>query len=332
VTLRRGNYGDRTALNDVRLCFRWLDIHDVGQGQSVPQAMQELNAGRELLVRYLVPADKLVVHESVSLGPYRIHRPVIPCEYSIDKHPWTDELLDVPGADIDPSWNPFEAPEGSLARLLGYPLIEGSIQVDSRLLFPVGAGTAEWEPLALQVTEHADRALHVLRYLFCHYRTPHYTPHHAGVLADPEFRIAYLMPDSRDIDPHLIAPKPTVFEAVNVWLGLELDTATSPLDERLGEIASGIVTNEVEERLRGALRARGQSFLLVNDEIRFVSMVFAADAVSFVGRKMGEDQRKHVAATAPRNDPELYAGFLNVMRTLYPIRSDIVHKGRLSVS
>jgi hypothetical protein len=177
VTLRRGNYGDRTALNDVRLCFRWLDIHDVGQGQSVPQAMQELNAGRELLVRYLVPADKLVVHESVSLGPYRIHRPVIRCEYSIDKHPWTDELLDVPGADIDPSWNPFEAPEGSLARLLGYPLIEGSIQVDSRLLFPVGAGTAEWEPLALQVTEHADRALHVLRYLFCHYRTPHYTPH-----------------------------------------------------------------------------------------------------------------------------------------------------------
>ena len=327
ITLRHEEYDDTNCLEDVRSCFPWLSIDEVGQGQSVSQAMQRLNADRRLLIRYLVPAAKLLIYENIELGPYKIHRPVVPHENPTWKHPWADEFLDVPGADIDPGWNPVKAPENSLARLLGYPLIEGTIQVDARLLFPVGAGTAEWEPLALHVTEHADRALDVLRHRFCDYRAPHSTPHHAGVLSDPEFRIAYLMPDAADIKPHLIAAKPKVFEAVNVWLGLELDTSISPMDERLAEIASGIVANEIEERIRGALRARGQSFLLVSDEMRFVSMVFSTDAVSFVGKKRGDEHRRHVAAAASGNKRNLYVEFLDMMKTLYPLRNDIIHKG-----
>ncbi len=327
VTFSHERYDRDTAVNDISLCFSWLEINEEDHEQSVAKALQQLNENEKITIRYLVPADKLLIYESISLGPYTIHRPVVPLEHSTDKHPWVGELLDVPSADVDPYWEPSEAPKNSLARLLGYPLIEGSIQVEAHLLFPVGSGTAEWEPLALQVTEHADRALDVLRHRFCNYETPHFTPHHAGLIGNAEFRIAYLMPDRKDIKPHLIHAKPQVFEAVNVWLGLELDNHISQDDQRLSEIASGIVTNEIEERLRGSLRAKGQSFLLVSDEMRFVSMIFSADSVSFVGEKKGDDHRRHVAATAAGDNRELYFQFLDDMRAIYPFRNKIVHKG-----
>lgn len=325
ITFHHENYEVGTAVDDVSKCFSWLTLIEIPFGGSVTKALQMLNEGEMITIRYLVPAEKVLIDQCFSLGPYKFHKPVVPDDYPALEHPWVDELLDVPGADVNVSWNPGSAPHGSLARLLGFTLIEGSIKVSGNLLYPSNLQPIEWEKLALYVTEHADRALDILRHRYCDYERLHFTPHHAGVIEDSSFRLAYLMPTRSDIKPHMIAAKPQVFEALNVWLGLQVDPNFSSYDERLGNIVSGNVDNELEGRLRASMRAKGQTFLLVSDEMRFVSLIFAADSISCVGEKRGLAHRKHLAAAA--NTKNLYLELLDDIRLLYPIRNKIVHDG-----
>ncbi|MFZ6723606.1 hypothetical protein [Undibacterium sp. Ji49W] len=326
LTINNKTYDPKIALNDLKLCFEWLEID--GPSGNAQEAVQQLHAGRMVRVRYLVPVDKLLQWpDIVELGPYNIHRPVIPRERPVNSHPWGRSLSDIEGIDMDTDWNPFTAPAGSLAQLLAYPLIEGVTEVDASLFFPVGAGTCEYEPLVLQITEHADRVLDVLRHIYCHYRTPHYTPNHAGVIAGKEFRTAFLMPETQNLKWRKVTAKGQVFEANNVWLGLELDNSPSSSNDQLAEIASGIVANEVEGHIRSALRMRGQSFFLLNDEMRFLSLVFTIDACTFVGKKNGPQHRQHIAAFASGGNKFRFDEYLNSFDQLYKIRNKIVHSG-----
>lgn len=213
ITFSHESYDEDTAAKDIQSCCQWLEIEL--PGENFQESLKQLHVGRKVRVRYLVPVDKLLQWQDlIELGPYKIHRPVIPGERTVHNHPWGMDLLDIAGAEIDDEWDPATAPQGSLARLLDFPLVEGETQVDASLFFPVGAGTTEHEPLVLQITDHADRAIDVLRHNYCHYKIPHYTPNQAGVLAHWEFRVAYLMPDAPDLDNGLVIAKGQVFEGM----------------------------------------------------------------------------------------------------------------------
>lgn len=326
VSIRHESYDEEQAAEDIFAAFPWLSLDDNDASRSVAERLNRLHARRSVAVKYLVPAETLQVDHTLKLGPYVIHQPIVPHEHTVDAHPWAMHLLDVPGADVDPGWDPLSAPAGSLASYLRFPLIEGRTEVEASLLFPVGTGVIQQEPLALQVTEHADRVLDVLRYRYCNHKRPHLVPQHAGVLTS-SFRAAYLMPEVPDIEPGLVTAKAQVFEALNTWLGLEVDADVSVDDIYLATIASGDCANEIEQRLRAGLRARGQAFLLVNPEMRFVSLVFAIDAIAAVGRKTGDDQRNHVAAVSSNGKRDIFDRILARIKTLYSVRNAIVHRG-----
>lgn len=112
----------------------------------------------------------------------------------------------------------------------------------------------------------------------------------------------------------------------NVWLGLELENVPRS-DDHLAKIASGSIRNEVEGRIRSALRMRGQSFFLLNDEMKFLSLVFATDACAFVGDKKGQEHRKHIAAFASFGRKEKFEKLIDTFNQLYDVRNKIVHRG-----
>lgn len=326
LTVRHASYDSTQAYADISAAFPWLALESIEDTSKIPELLNELHGGRRLSVRYLVPVDKLLLHETIDMGPYVIHRPVVPHEHTVMDHPYGMDLLDVPGADIDPGWDPATAGETSLARYLGFPLIEGRAEVDASLFFPTGSGVRQDEALAKHLTEHADRALDVLRHRFCNQDHLEQVPQHAGVLSTG-FREAYLFPDAPDLEPRRLEAKPEPFEAVNVWLGLEVSAPMDSGDVRLAEIASGTCRNAMEQRLRAALRARGQSFFIVNPEMRFASLVFANDAIAVVGEKTGDDHRRHVAAVASRGDRSQFDKILVEIDKLYGFRNAIVHRG-----
>jgi hypothetical protein len=326
VSIRHQSYDDEEAFEDIAAAFPWLSFDESDASKPAAERLNRLNSQRSVAITYLVPAETLLIDQTLTLGPYVIHRPIVPHEHTVAAHPWAMEFLDVPGADVDPVWDPRSAPHDSLARYLGFPLIEGHTEVNGALLFPVGAGVVQQEPLALQITEHADRVLDVLRYRYCNQDRPQLVPQHAGVLTS-SFRAAYLIPQVSDIEPGLVVAKSQAFEALNVWLGLEADAGVSADDIRLATIASGECASEVEQRIRAGLRSRGQSFLLVNPEMRFVSLVFAVDAIAAVGHKKGNDQRRHVAAVGSNGKKSLFAAFLASIQKLYRVRNRIVHEG-----
>ncbi|RXZ36092.1 hypothetical protein D9O50_05915 [Oxalobacteraceae bacterium CAVE-383] len=136
------------------------------------------------------------------------------------------------------------------------------------------------------------------------------------------------MPDAADIPERLVVAKGQVFEANNVWLGLEIDSHPGCEASQMATIAAGIVANVVEERARAALRMRGQSFFLLNDEMKFLSLVFSADACALVEKKTGLAQRLHVAAFASFGRKENFEEHLQVFKKLYKFRNGIVHQGK----
>ncbi len=326
ISIRHDSYDEQRATEEITEAFQWLDFFAAEDSMSTSETLRVLNAGRKVKVRYLVPIDKLLIYDIMVLGPYTIYPQVTPYEFTIDSHPWAMRLLDVPGADVDPDWTPRDAPESSLAHLLAFPLIEGELEVDSSLLFLIDSGFSEREILALQITEHADRVIDVLRFRYCNHDRPQMVPQHAGVTSDG-FREAYIMPIASDIDPLLVVAKPQTFEAINVWLGLEANNGVDDNDIRLATIASGACSTENDRRIRSGLRSKGQSFLLVNAEIRFVSLVLAIDVVAAVGRKQAEAHRKHVAAVSSYRERQKFPDTLASISRLYKIRNRIVHEG-----
>ncbi len=323
VAFSHANYDRSVALGDVTLLFPWVEIQEAD-----PSAMGEAFAGALVTVRFLTPVLKLQIDRSFTLGPYRFNAPVDGVDNTVDRHEWKDELLDEPGADVNPSWRPnLEASDdrGRLARLLGRPLIDASTQVDASLL--VGRGVAEQDILVRTLTEHADRGLDLLRWSYCHHRRPEYTPDPAGLTADG-FSEVYLLP-SPGIRGGLLSAITSPIATSNRWLGLEIEGKAygNRTIEELARIAAGVVANPVEARLRAALRIRNQAFFIVSAEMRFLSLILAIDSVAWVGRLKGNAQREYVARLATLDRPAGRAKLQTDFDELYGVRNKIVHEG-----
>lgn len=199
ITLSSYAYDPAQALNHIAFALPWISFDRDDAKATLSERLNRLNKNRTISVRYFVPANTLRIDSTIALGPYTIHRPIIPYENTIDDNPWAMDLCDIPGIDVDPSWNPANADQTTLASTLQWPMIEARTEINASLLYPYGDGRPQLEPLALYVTEHADRVLDVLRFEYCSQDMLEQVPQHAGIDMRYGCRTAYIMPEVDDI-------------------------------------------------------------------------------------------------------------------------------------
>lgn len=327
VTFKR--YGESShdaaaCLADFEAAFAFLEIEELDAAEGQASALARLAAGRTIMCTYLVPVEALRLERPFLLGDTHFHAPVEGEGVRLADHAW-QSLCDVLGADVDPSWVPSSRASGT-TELLGYPLIERSVEVPLSVFYEAQASFDRQSPLLRLVMEDADHALDPIRYDLCHYRRLEYLPAKPGWIG--ETAIAYVMPEGRAVKPRLLQGKPYVLRVSNNWLGLEVDPSgfswAEPLASMVVDDKSG---DEVALALKAALRAFNRAFYLVELEASFLHLVYAIDALCEPDKLRGDRHRLWISAFGAGGNAGRFATLLGDFDRHYGVRNHIVHEG-----
>lgn len=327
VTFKR--YGESShdaaaCLADFEAAFAFLKIEELNTAESQASALARLAGERTIMCTYLVPVEALRLERPFLLGDTRFHAPVDGEEVQLADHAW-QSLCDVPGADVDPSWVPGAGAPGT-TELLGYPLIERSVELPLSVFHEAQASFDRQSPLLRLVMEDADHALDPIRYDLCHYRQLEYLPAKPGWIG--ETAIAYVMPKDRVAEPRLLQGKPYVLRVSNNWLGLEVDPSSFSWAEPLASaVVDGKSGDEVALALKAALRALNRAFYLVELEASFLHLVYAIDALCEPDKLRGDRHRLWISAFGAAGNPGRFATLLRDFDQNYGVRNRIVHEG-----
>jgi hypothetical protein len=316
-------YDPDRALADFRETFPFLAISLLDKEEGLAATLARLAADRTVTCRYLMPVEALRLDTLIELGETRFHPPVDGDEHRLADHAW-QQLCDVAGADVDPSWAPGARASGT-TELLAHPLVERTIEVPLSLIYEAQLSYDAQTPLLRLLLEDADHALDPIRFESCHYRKLHYLPAKPGWLNDTA--IVYIMPQSRALPDRLLQGKPYVLRVSNNWLGLQVDEALAGPNP-LANIVDSTDTDEITLALKAALRAWNRSFYLVELEASFLHLVYAIDALCAPGDLKGDRQRLWISAFASSGDAAAFATLLDAFDRHYKLRNQIVHKGQ----
>jgi hypothetical protein len=283
----------------------------------------------------IVPVSKLKLpDEAFSIGRFTYVPPVVEGGFQAVDHPQAEYWLTNPAAFRGASEYPLEDLKVvGEKELLLCPLVQCPIRIESDLL--TVPQTLENEiALIRHASDAAERGLDVLRFAFCHYKRPEYLPNLAGDLADG-FSCVYLLMNGttgyRDVFAHQIA-RP--LRASNNWLGLEVDEPLKdPQSALVAASVGGDANTEIAERAAGALRTAGQAFYTIHDEARFLSLVFALEALVEPKQRWNRWAQRAYVAAAVSTDPCVFRRQLESFDCLYTdVRNKLVHGGETFVT
>lgn len=278
----------------------------------------------------LVPVAKLWVEDLFSIGGYTFIPPVEDGGFTSDNHPWYELLEDVPGT-FRPEAETFGQWAESVNRsrdLLHYPLIRCSVDLPQSDLLLLDMDRGARLRVLRQAAEHADAGLDLLRTAYCNYRRPEYLPNPAGELADGT-TVIYLTSAHPPLRQPLIAEIARPIKTSNNWLGLEASVLNEPFYAWLAGVMDGSHSNQLIDRVRGAVRASAQSFYTTYDEARYLALIFALDGLCAPDRNWrGWKHRTYIAAVAANGSLSRFEKGLEEFEYLYSdIRNKLVHGG-----
>lgn len=322
-------YNHVQALEDISESFAPVQVVE-GDGPNGRVGLAELmddDTQGSVRVRYLVPVDQFLLHESFTIGGTSFHAPVNGEEVSLEQHSWGMALCDVPGADVLLGWAPQKTDYlCGTTGLLAYPLIERQIDVPSKLFHANSDGVRGQEKFLSFIISDADRALDMLRWALCSYSRIEYLPNKAGWIGD--FAHAYIKPLFGPRVGKLVSAKPDVLRVSNNWLGLEADALDIGAVAPIADVIDGIWQSEMATAVKASLRTFGQAYYMTEPESSFLSMLYATDALTGVRDLRGYRQRIWVAAAASMGKAGLFKEILLNFIDLYEIRNSLVHKAK----
>jgi len=324
--LSRTIYSKEKVLADIRLCFPWLEL------VNGHQAEVELWEDAIAECTFLVPIERLYLNIMFDLGPY-CFIPALGQDNSDEDHPWHEYLS---AANITDIWEARKAydPNNQLGItqediLLTYPLIEITINIPCGELVKAKQYPDGQIPLLKRCSEIADRGLDILRLEQCSYNQHERLPGIAGQLVSG-FHAAYVVPLSNSpFKPKLYNHFASPFQVTPNWLGLDIDFIMEEDPNDLAEIVFGTFTDNMSQRIRGAVRAIGQAFYIVTPEARFLSLIFALDGLCAPTKTWsGLEHHAYIAAIGTGKDVSLFQYWLQVLSSAYSnVRNPIVHRG-----
>ncbi len=328
ITFNHENYSKEKGLIDFSQCFSWMNF-TVTLPDELSEKKTVLFNDRTTRCKVLVPVSKLWIEEEFSIGDFRFIPPVNNDNYDQMPHPWF-ELLTTDASSFIPRMNSLGQYDNSVndaSDLLNYPLIQCYIDL------PLGEYMLAKTKLDAVIriinlcSEKADFGLDLLRIAFCYFEKLEYLPNCAGQLKDGGTSI-YLIPENSLYEPELFSHISHPILTSNNWLGLEAYPINDELSVALANIFNGSIQSEIANRIKGCIRAIRHSFYMVYDEARFLSLIFALDALCMLERNQtGWNQRTHISALASDGKVINYSRILRNYQELYNLRNKLVHQG-----
>ncbi|WP_156092772.1 hypothetical protein [Rhodovibrio salinarum] len=334
ITFKRegAEYDCAQALVDLSESFDPIEVveKDGPSGRVELTDLLDDDAQAAVRVKYLVPVDQLLLLESFSIGNTSFHAPLDGEEVDVERHRWGMALCDVPGADVQSGWAAEKKNNlCGTTDLLAYPLVEREIDVPAKIFHGRGSSVRGQEKFLNFVISDADLALNILRWALCSYRRLEYLPNKAGWVGD--FAYAYIEPQFGPKKGELLSAKPNVLRVTNNWRGLEAQALSVDAAAPIADVLDGSWTLGLASSVKAAVRTFGQAYYLTEPEASFLSMLYATDALTGVGKLKGFRQRIWVAAVASKGNAELFEGILQSFIDLYSLRNHLVHQGQTFV-
>ena len=328
ITFSHENYSNEKGLVDFSRCFSWLNLI-VTSPNELSEKKAVLYKGRTTRCKVLVPVSKLWIEEEFSIGDFKFIPPVNEDYYGQMSHPWFELLVNdvssfIPKID---SLGQYDNSVNDASDLLNYPLIECSIELplDEYMLAKTKLDSVN--RIINLCSEKADFGLDLLRIAFCYFEKLEYLPNCAGQLKDGSTSI-YLIPDNSLYEPELFSHISHPMLTSNNWLGLEASSINDNFSIELANIFNGLIQSEVADRIKGCIRVVRHSFYMVYDEARFLSLIFALDALCMLERNQtGWSQRTHISALASGGNVNNYREKFKNYQELYNLRNKMVHQG-----
>lgn len=283
-------------LSDFKKAFPWLEIELSTSGDANTE-LAELAPDAEVRCTIIVPLGCIFIEKSFSIGDYRFV-----CRREFDKFP--EERL----GDFDTEYLEFDAN-------LSYPD-----------LLRINKTVAHNDIVINKCLSLAEHAMDVVRYQFCSFVRPEFTPNPAGQQANGLYAIEIIPDGSTHLKACSLSGISRPMSMSNNWLGLEVEG--SPSRTLLLGIMAGR-SDELGISVRTTLRGCRQSFYALGDESKFLNLVFALDGLAHPKAWKGWKHRTYLAALISHGNKSQFSKILLRYDELYTeVRNKLVHGGK----
>lgn len=293
--------GEKTAeqmLSDFRTAFPWLDIELSGSDDANTE-LAKLTPDAEIQCIVIVPLESIFIQESFAIGDYRFV-----CRREFDESP--DERL----GDFDTEYLQFDAK-------LSYPD-----------LLRINQALAHNDIVINKCLALAEHAMDVIRFQFCSFVRPEFTPNPAGQRRDGFYDIQIIPNGSSHLKAFTLSGISRPMSMSNNWLGPEVEERVSPGYGLLLEVLGGR-SDELGISVKTALRGCRQSFYALGDESRFLNLVFTLDGLVHPGGWTGWKHRTYLSALISHGNISQFSNILRRYDELYTeVRNRLVHGGK----
>lgn len=278
-------------------------------------------------IRVIVPVEKLLLHKIIRIWKFNFYP-------AIDWDNFTEENHQL--AFLNKFWfSDFEKFFLEEINFLNYTLIDFEMEIDKSLLYKANKNFQDKENLIKIVIEEADKWLDLLRFENLSLHNIYWTFWLAWQISN-NYSYTYIKKlnwwDSVIDEWAIFCWKSHILTVVNNWLWAEIDHwRISP--ETKG-IYNNIYNNNEDDFYNVysySFRSFCQAIYNVNEEARFLQIIYAIDAISFLWKddnwkdKKWKNHRIHVVILSWYKDGNDFENKVNKYNRLYGFRNKMVH-------
>ncbi len=287
--------------------------------------LAEINKGNKINIRVIVPVEKVLLHTKIKIWKFSFYPAIDWVNITWINHElWFLQELQLSDEKNTPLWDNLD--------FLSFTLIDFQMDINKSLLYKSKTSIQNTEKLIKILIEEADKWLDLLRFENLNLHNIYWTFWLAWQMSN-NFSYAYI----KELDNwyptfkywKILCWKSHILTVVNNWLWAEINHwRISPETNMICNNIYKDINNDFYNLYRYSFRSFCQSIYNVNEEARFLQIIYAIDALSFLWNKKGKDHRIHITILSWFNNWNDFENKAYWYDELYRIRNKIVHENK----